>query len=78
MRQQPSHLHARPSLAPICLPQYCDRGSLADALAERRLAGKDGQPHMVRRGLGLGRQQYTWGRRRQVGCLLVMRVGVAA
>ncbi|PRW58809.1 kinase [Chlorella sorokiniana] len=27
--------------------EYCDRGSLADALAERRLVGKDGRTHMV-------------------------------
>ncbi len=38
--------HAQlPSLPPSA--QYCDRGSLADALAQRRLVGKDGRPHMV-------------------------------
>ncbi len=37
------------NLLPCPLPalQYCDRGSLADALAQRRLVGKDGRPHMV-------------------------------
>ena len=37
------------------LPQYCDRGSLGDALAGKRLALPDGRPNLVRRGRALAK-----------------------